>query len=190
MCLLCGLLRITNLQFLRQFGLFGDLLRWCEWRPSGAGSRLVCMSWLPKKSIVVPVDFSESAYSAVEVALQLADEPAHIHVVHVSQPMHVAAPSIVFNAADEEQRQTNAKLTIAKEMTKRGLKGVTLKMAAGHPAREIVKLADEVGAELIVIPSHGRSGFERVLLGSVTEKVLRLAKCEVLVLRVTETSEA
>ena len=50
----------------------------------------------------------------------------------------------------------------------------------GH---EIAELADQENAKLIVIPSHGRTGISRLLLGSVAERVLRLSKCPVLVLR-------
>ena len=53
----------------------------------------------------------------------------------------------------------------------------------GDPGSEITKLAKEVGAHLIIMPSHGRTGISRLLLGSVAERVLRLSHCPVLVLR-------
>ena len=53
----------------------------------------------------------------------------------------------------------------------------------GDPGSEIAKLATDIQANLIVIPSHGRTGFKRILLGSVAERVLRLSACPVLVLR-------
>lgn len=59
---------------------------------------------------------------------------------------------------------------------------VTLRAAEGDPAREIVRFADELEADLIVAGTHGRSGYDRVTLGSVAEKVLRKASCPVMTL--------
>jgi nucleotide-binding universal stress UspA family protein len=54
------------------------------------------------------------------------------------------------------------------------------KLAEGHPAAQILNAADVLSSDFIVIGTHGRSGFERMILGSVTEKVVRRAKCPVL----------
>ena len=56
-------------------------------------------------------------------------------------------------------------------------------MLDGQPGTEIGRYVTEVGAELIVIPSHGYGGFKRLLLGSVAEQVVRSADCAVLILR-------
>ena len=53
----------------------------------------------------------------------------------------------------------------------------------GDPGSEIVSFANEVNANMIIMPSHGRTGISRLLIGSVAERVLRLASCPVLVLR-------
>ena len=53
----------------------------------------------------------------------------------------------------------------------------------GDPGHRIADVAAKLGADLIVMPSHGRTGIERMLIGSVAERVLRLAHCPVLVLR-------
>jgi len=60
---------------------------------------------------------------------------------------------------------------------------VTIKVLFGDPGHQITDYADQVAAKLIIMPSHGRSGILRVLLGSVTDRVVRLAHCPVLVLR-------
>jgi len=57
------------------------------------------------------------------------------------------------------------------------------RIITGRPADKLAALAQEVGAEQIVVGSHGRRGFERFLLGSVAERVLRLAHCSVLVVK-------
>jgi nucleotide-binding universal stress UspA family protein len=56
-------------------------------------------------------------------------------------------------------------------------------VAFGDPGQRITAYAEEVGADVIVMPSHGRTGLKRLLLGSVAERVLRLAHCPVLVLK-------
>src|SRR5262249_31325737 len=57
-------------------------------------------------------------------------------------------------------------------------------MVEGDPADEILRFADEIGADLIVMGSHGRTGVMRVLMGSVSRKVLDRAKCPVLIVRI------
>ncbi len=65
-----------------------------------------------------------------------------------------------------------------------GIEGrLELHILEGDPGHEIVKLADTLKADLIVMPSHGRTGLAHVLIGSVAERVIRLAHCPVLVLR-------
>ena len=61
--------------------------------------------------------------------------------------------------------------------------GAKLVAKVGDPGHEIAEFAEEIDAELIVIPSHGRTGLTRLLLGSVAERVVRLAHCPVLVFR-------
>ena len=53
----------------------------------------------------------------------------------------------------------------------------------GDPGHEITEYAEEIGASLIITPSHGRTGLSRLLIGSVAERVVRLAKCPVMVLK-------
>ena len=60
---------------------------------------------------------------------------------------------------------------------------VCLEVRDGDPGKEIAAFAEQIGAGVIIIPSHGRSGISRVLMGSVAERVTRLAHCAVLVLR-------
>ena len=61
--------------------------------------------------------------------------------------------------------------------------GVQMKVSFGDPGSEIAAFAKTEKADLIVLPSHGRTGLRHLLIGSVAEKVVRLAHCPVLVLR-------
>jgi nucleotide-binding universal stress UspA family protein len=60
---------------------------------------------------------------------------------------------------------------------------VRTRVITGKPSYEIVNLADEESADMIVIATHGESGWQKFLFGSVTEKVIRMASCPVLTIR-------
>ncbi len=62
-------------------------------------------------------------------------------------------------------------------------RGINFEVRFGDPGHEIAAFAQEIGAGLIVMPSHGRTGLAHLLIGSVAERVVRLAHCAVLVLR-------
>ena len=66
---------------------------------------------------------------------------------------------------------------------------VETKLSTGNAAEEIIRVADEMNADLIAMTTHGRSGFSRLAFGSVTEKVLRGANLPVLVVRVPKETE-
>ncbi len=72
-----------------------------------------------------------------------------------------------------------------KELTTRGIEGdrVTTAVLDGHPAEELGGYAESHGVDLIVIGSHGRKGLDRLLIGSVADKIIRGAKVPVLVIR-------
>lgn len=146
------------------------------------------MPWLPKKSVVVPVDFSDSSIEAVRVALELVDNPSDVHVLYVTQPLHVAEPGMLWGTVTDDKRMETSTNALAERLEKESISGVTTRVLLGQPAHKIADYAESTKAELIVIPSHGRSGVTRFFLGSVTEKLLRLAHCQVLVLRVNEKS--
>tara|TARA_R110002096_G_scaffold433381_2_gene651979 strand:- start:21738 stop:22178 length:441 start_codon:yes stop_codon:yes gene_type:complete len=142
------------------------------------------MTWLPKKSVVVPIDFSDSSIEAVRVASEFVENPADLHLVHVLQPLHVAEPGMLWGTLTNSERTKTSKVALAARLEKESLPdGVTSTVLVGRPAQMISEYAVEVGADLIVIPSHGRSGLRRFFIGSVTEKVLRMAQCQVLVVR-------
>lgn len=145
------------------------------------------MTWLPKKSVVVPVDFSDSSIEAVRVALELVESPSQVHIVYVTQPIHVAEPGMLWGTITDDARMETSTKALAERLEKESIAGVTTKVLLGQPAHMIAEYADETKADLIVIPSHGRSGVTRFFLGSITEKVLRMANCQVLVLRADET---
>ena len=133
--------------------------------------------------IVVPVDFSADSHRAIHTALQLAPEPAAIHVVHVLFPLESASPGVLWGDVTDESRRQAAEKKLGELLQADGVAGVSTAILIGDPGLEIADYAKRVGADLIVIPSHGYHGVKRLILGSVTERVLRHASCSVFVLR-------
>lgn len=141
------------------------------------------MAWLPKHLIVVPLDFSEPSFAAIDVALEMAGSAAQIHLVHVLPDLVPLDPAETGGETiDEQTRIDKAKTTFARRL-KGPLAEMPLTVLIGNPGHQIAELASQLQADLIVIPSHGRTGLARMLLGSVAERVVRIAHCPVLVLR-------
>jgi len=144
-----------------------------------------------EKTLLVPVDFSDGSARATEVAVDLAKSlGAELLLVTVFDlPMYAASMGVVpggtaiaaINDVMEKVREgTEGELTkLASELSKRGL-SVRHRLAEGVPAAAIVSLAEDEDAAMIVMGTHGRTGIERLVIGSVAEKVLRMASCPVL----------
>lgn len=141
------------------------------------------MTWLPKKNVVVPVDFSEQSVEAIKTALELASSPAAVHLIHVVIPLTAIAASEAWVAEDVESRLSAAREYLAKYLQQHGITGVTSVVWEGDPGLQIAEYATSVKADLVVMPSHGRHGVQRLLLGSVAERVLRHVSCPILMLR-------
>src|SRR3990170_2983461 len=128
--------------------------------------------------ILYVTDFSESSEYAGQYAISIAGKyGCRIYVVHVVEP---------FNYADQlrEMEATAGRLldNAAASMKRTGadIEGVLL---SGNPSAEIVKFAKDTAIDLIVMATHGRSGVEHILMGSVAEKVLRKSPCPVLTVK-------
>jgi len=141
------------------------------------------MPWLPKTNVVVPIDFSDESIAAVETALELVASPVRVHVIHVLPLLVASDPGIIWEAIDDESRRQHALAALRERLGAEAYQGVDIAIAVGDPGEEIVRFAESVNAELIVLPSHGRTGLKRLLIGSVAERVVRLAHCPVLVLK-------
>jgi nucleotide-binding universal stress UspA family protein len=141
------------------------------------------MSWLQKKCVVVPIDFSEESIQAVDVAREFVQESSHIHIIHVSRPWDEHEIGGTWGKETEEERIQSIQKKLREELQNKGYEDLQIDIRLGSPASEIINYAEEVDAELIVMPSHGRTGIKHFALGSVAERVVRTAHCPVLVLR-------
>lgn len=132
--------------------------------------------------IVVPVDFSEESDGALDMALEIAAEGRQITAVHVAPPIGSFEPGVVYVATDAE-REESLKHSLHKRYDDPKYREISIEILFGDPGHEIAEFAKKENVGLIVMPSHGRTGLAHLLIGSVAERVIRLAHCPVLVLR-------
>ena len=148
------------------------------------------MHWTtPKSCVLVPFVISHPSIEALEVAIDLVggkQNLTNVHVVHVITQVAPMTPGLVFEAYTPRDLEQTARAAIQKELAENGYDGVQVHVEVGEPANAIRETAQACHAQVIVIPSHGRSGLERWLVGSVAEQVLRHAPCPVLVLPIAE----
>ncbi len=141
------------------------------------------MQFFPRQLVVVPSDFTAESDAALRVALDLVRSTSDIHVVHVLTTGPGHDPKRPADAEIDRQRHDSAMALMERRFRDDKLRGIHLHVRVGRPGREIAALADLLSADLLVMPSHGRKGMERLRLGSVAERVIRFARCPVLVLR-------
>jgi nucleotide-binding universal stress UspA family protein len=139
------------------------------------------------KKILYATDFSSYSNQAYFHAIALAESHrASLTFLYVYAPSQGTPDSSASGGADlaywrnqlEQIRPTNPKIPVSHVFLE------------GDPATEIVRYAASAGIDLIVMGTHGRTGLERLLLGSVAEKVMREARCSVLVVKLPKAAPA
>src|SRR3712207_2104926 len=147
------------------------------------------MSILPTK-ILLATDGSEEAALAARTAADIAQKTdSELHVVHVRGISVYIDPStetarIIHAAEETARREAQETLDAQVEQIKAaGGEVAQTYVRLGRPAEEIIILADEIDAGLVVLGSRGLGGIRRLLLGSVSDGVVRHAHCPVLVVR-------
>jgi len=141
------------------------------------------MAGLLAKKIIAPVDFSDLSYTALDRAIEIAGTDGHIDALHVIAPLTVIEPGTMYDAITDETRVEAVVKYMREKMSGDKYARVTPHVTVGDAGREIANFAQTQQADLIVISSHGYGFVKHLLLGSVAERVVRLAHCPVLVLR-------
>ena len=113
----------------------------------------------------------------------MVSKPEELHVVHVVIDITPLEAGEVWGVIDPQARVEQVEKVMKEKLADAKYQGVHTAVLLGEPAHGIANYAQEKHADLIVIPSHGRTGLTRLLIGSVAERVVRLAHCPVLVLR-------
>jgi universal stress protein A len=144
------------------------------------------------RTILCPVDFSPGSAAAAEYAVMLTKKlGAKLHLMHVYPLPMLAAPdgglmlpaSVLTEVSDSAARALRKAADACKA---NGIEPET-HLGDGAPHAEILRIAERISADLIVMGTHGRSGFAHLLLGSVAEKVVRSSSVPVLTTRLPTT---
>jgi nucleotide-binding universal stress UspA family protein len=135
------------------------------------------------RRILFATDFSAASETALEYAVALArDSGATLLLVHVEEPQ-VSYPGGELVYVYAEQPNPVVRQMLEARVSQVGNIPHELFLESGHAADEIVRLAEEQKADLIVLGTHGRRGLVRLLMGSVAELVMRRAACPVLAVK-------
>ncbi|MEM9485249.1 MAG: universal stress protein [Cyanobacteria bacterium P01_F01_bin.116] len=141
------------------------------------------MSWLKRKSVLIPIDFSDLSYQALGPAQEIAEDISALKLIHVLAPLHPADPAAIWDTLSDDDRKEKVRAFTRDKLSELGYGDIHIEVVIGDTTSKIVDYAQEIDADLIVMPSHGRKGVSRFLLGSVAEQVVRLSHCPVLILK-------
>jgi nucleotide-binding universal stress UspA family protein len=145
--------------------------------------------------ILLATDGSEEAILAAHIAADIANKTnSELHIVHVRAritphyPGYYMGPGVVEDAVEKERKHLDWEAqrlleTQAEQLRAAGGSVAQLHVRVGRPEEEIVALAEELGARLIILGSRGRGGVRRALMGSVSDAVVRHAHSSVMVVR-------
>jgi universal stress protein A len=144
----------------------------------------------PFKKILCPIDFDENSIAALATAAKMARQfDATVEVVHVV-PIVVqpGGTQVYADVYATEEQSSKAKLA---ELAKFHLAGVKyeLRTTVALPSAAILHAAKNLGADVIVMSTHGRRGLSHLFMGSVAERVVREAQCPVLTVHGSSTAE-
>ena len=135
------------------------------------------------KTIVFPTDFSTAIDAALPHAEALAKSSgARLLILHVEEPPLAYGGGELYYGLPEPSSERILKM-LEDVRPKDPAVPFTHRLTMGDPAGEIVRIAGDEGAEMIVLGTHGRTGMTRLLMGSVAEVIVRRAPCPVLVYR-------
>ena len=146
---------------------------------------------LALQRILMATDFSAYSKEAFDYAVYLAKSlGADLYLLHVFEPPFYPPPGMPLKVppdvhrwiAELKEEESKRLKALVDEAQQKGAKVHTI-FKEGEPFVEILKTAEEITADLIVLSTHGRTGLVRILMGSVAERVVRRAPCPVLTVR-------
>lgn len=146
------------------------------------------MYWLPRKRVLVPIDFSAASTDAMHTALAMVEYGRCVHALYVVEPLPAdlvaeQPPQAASLEETEATRRETCQQRLEAFLNDHDFDGLCGAVGLGEPALSITHYAKENDIDLIVMAAHGYERGERISMGSVTERVLHNADCPVLVLR-------
>jgi nucleotide-binding universal stress UspA family protein len=139
----------------------------------------------PIQTILHPTDFSDNAANAFQLACMLArDYAAHLIVLHAAhRPMDVLGGTQGIPPFPEEYGHAELEERLRRLQSPYASVRIERRLLTGDPAREILRVSQDIPCDLIVMGTHGRTGLSRLLMGSVAEQVVRKASCPVITVK-------
>ena len=150
---------------------------------AGGGTATSAMPVFKLKEILVPVDFTECKEKALSYAIPFAQQfGATVTLLHVIEPAYVPATEvgIVVDFDTDEEVKREMERTCARLAGQVRCHSLIRK---GSAELEIINAAKEMACDLIILATHGRTGMDRLLMGSTAEKVVRRAGCPIFIVR-------
>ena len=141
------------------------------------------MPGMTSNTTVVPIDFSDLSYAALDRAMEIRSESGVVHVIHVLSVLSAMEPGNLYGTITNESRIESTTAHLKNKLADEKYSTVEIHVTIGDAGREIANFAKQVEAELVVLSSHGLGFLEHLLAGAVADRVVRLASCPVLVLR-------
>jgi nucleotide-binding universal stress UspA family protein len=141
---------------------------------------------------IVGIDFSDPSNQALDLALEVTGlRGGEVHVVHVDPELPpdlillrpIESPTSAEELLEQVRLRATERMAAVQARGTLAVKRVVAHVRRGSAADEIAQLAADLDADLVVVGSHGRRGLTRLLLGSVAERVSRLARCPVWIVR-------
>jgi nucleotide-binding universal stress UspA family protein len=148
------------------------------------------VSGLPRQ-VIVAVDFSDFSRRAAREALRWVAPDARVHLVHAAwSPAGFEGEfETTLSAETYRARMEQSLEELAGELEKAGGIHTRVHLVEGDAGREVARLADEIGADLIAMGSHGAGFFGRMVMGSVSSKLIHGAECSLFIAPPEEESE-
>ena len=149
------------------------------------------MTVFHRQPVLVPTDYSEASLRAIRVAKSIAGADSDVTVIYVAQDFDLTLHPLTWTSGPMPDYQQDRLLAALRKWSEEHeLGNVNLVVRIGDPGMRVCEFAAEAHIRLIVVPSHGRHGVSRLLLGSVAERIIRHCHCSVLVLRRTSVSDS
>jgi nucleotide-binding universal stress UspA family protein len=151
---------------------------------------------LPPKLILAPTDFSDSSRAALDVAANMASRlGAEVLLVHVMPAIPDLPKSVSIFRERQYDQSLNEKAEqdlkeLAATLAQKNVKTRTKLGNANDVGMELIRIAESENADMIIIATHGMTGWRKIAFGSVAEKVVKEAECPVLVLRAKAATSA
>ena len=139
--------------------------------------------WLAGRKAVVPIDFGDQTEYAIDSVVEIMGDTSQIIALYVAPDLNIVEPGIAWGEITDESREAELRRSFADQFSDSKYAGIRFEVAFGDAGHGIAEFAEREGAGLIVMPSHGRTGLQHLVIGSVAERVVRYAHCPVLVLR-------